>query len=123
MANRVKTAVINTPTRYTISEVANTAMLRAAKLLEHQYHQGLPFPPRPTERLKGGRPPQLLDAPPKRMPMTVVVDSGNLDRLKNAIYYSPTKETMAHVMTVALSRAARYLEKKRMTDLNQKRKK
>ena len=116
VAQRVRKAVRETPTRYTISEVASRAMEGAAQLLERWYNYDRPFPKR-KEELKGGRPPELEGEGAQRVPterMTVYVDAAIAERFRNAVYYTPTHETISRVISRALNHAARKLERKRM---------
>jgi hypothetical protein len=55
LVERLKNAVFWTPSNITMSDVATTALARAARYLEHAHNNSEPFKQR-TAELKGGRP-------------------------------------------------------------------
>ena len=112
VAERVRRAIREARPRHTFSGVAGVAMERAACVLEYLYHNRKPFPHRSSE-LKLGPPKGEL---PQRIPkvrMTVYVEPELAERFRNAVYYSPTHETISSVMSLALSHAATVLERRR----------
>jgi len=117
VASQLRKAVFDTETRYTISEIANESMKRSAQLLERLYNGGEQFPKR-RHALTGGRPPILNGGSSKRAvatPMTVYVEREVAERFRDAVYYTPTHETITRVISKALGHAARILNRKRMT--------
>jgi hypothetical protein len=118
VAMRLRKSVRETPTRFTISEVANEALKRAAGMLERWYNEGQPFANRKHPQLNGGRPPKRelksdLAVKKQSEKLTVHIDNDVAVRFRNAIYFSPTHETIANVATRALAHASKLLERKR----------
>jgi hypothetical protein len=114
VAERVRRAVRETPARHTLSEVAGVAMERSARVMEYLYHSRKPFPRR-RSKLKVGPPPGSGGPGARRIPkarMTVYVDPEVAERFRNAVYYSPTHETISSVISLALGHAAKVLERK-----------
>jgi hypothetical protein len=116
LAASLRELVSLTATRHTMSSVVGKAMQEAARFPGKRYG---PFPRTPSEReirLKGGRPPRLPTvsenrASSKRVPITVYVDDEVINRLKKAVYHSPTRFTMAEVVSTSLQSAVRILER------------
>jgi hypothetical protein len=116
VAERVRRAARQTPDRHTLSEIAGVAMERSARVLEYLYHGNQPFPRR-TSNLKVGPPPLSEGQTARHVPkarMTVYVDPAIAERFRNAVYYTPTHETISGVISRALGQAAKKLERERM---------
>lgn len=115
VAERVRQAVRETPERHTLSEIAGAAMERSARVLEYLYHDSRPYPRR-VSNLKVGPQPlaegQVAQHIPKAR-MTVYVDPAIAERFRNAVYYTPTHETISGVISRALGHAAKILERER----------